>query len=333
MKPNQTKDFDLRQAHSVVYQLREWARRREGTCAGPKFAGPKLRTLLLLLLIASDLLAQDRKVDATWLHRYVPRVAEAGGDQASGTCHYKPVFGEGDADNRILRSVTRFTELTLDAHANCQSGLYDREYDREEEIYFVLEGNGVLRYGADTYAMRTNDFTYLPPGIQHSILNSSEHALRVLVMGFKIPAGRSIAAPAPHPKIVNLDDVKEETVDGHPTSVLYKLLLGPRTGKRDAIDEAYVVTSFFWMKFAPGGTNFPHHHETAEEIYLVLDGQGEMAAGSGVDGIEGRYPAKAGDAYYFRPNCTVGFYNQNKPGANAYILAVRSQIPLPQEAD
>jgi len=43
------------------------------------------------------------------------------------------------------------------------------------------------------------------------------------------------------------------------------------------------VTSFFWMNFAPGGTNFPHHHETAEEIYLVLDGNGEMAAGSGLD--------------------------------------------------
>ena len=58
-----------------------------------------------------------------------------------------------------------------------------------------------------------------------------------------------------------------------------------------------------------------------------------MAAGSGMDGVEGRYPAKAGDAYYFRPNCTVGFYNQNKPGAKAYILAVRSQIPLSGEED
>ena len=87
------------------------------------------------------------------------------------------------------------------------------------------------------------------------------------------------------------------------------------------------------MNFAPGGTNFPHHHETAEEIYLVLDGAGEMVAGSGMDGIEGLYPAKAGDVYYFRPNCTVGFYNQNKPGAKAHILAVRSRIPLPADAD
>jgi mannose-6-phosphate isomerase-like protein (cupin superfamily) len=132
---------------------------------------------------------------------------------------------------------------------------------------------------------------------------------------------------------VNLDDVKEEPVQGHPTSVLYKLLVGPRTGRRDAIDDAYVITSFFWMDFAPGGTNFPHHHETAEEIYLVVDGEGEMVAGSGMDGLEGRFPAKAGDAYYFRPNCTVGFYNQDKPGSKAHILAVRSPIPLNNEED
>jgi mannose-6-phosphate isomerase-like protein (cupin superfamily) len=87
------------------------------------------------------------------------------------------------------------------------------------------------------------------------------------------------------------------------------------------------------MNFAPGGANFPHHHETAEEIYLVLDGEGVMVAGSGVDGIAGRYPAKAGDAYYFRPNCTVGFYNQNKPAAKARILAVRSKISLPGDED
>ena len=64
--------------------------------------------------------------------------------------------------------------------------------------------------------------------------------------------------------------MKEQTVEGHPTSVLYKLLVGPKSGKRDAIDEASVVTSFFWMDFAPGGTNFPHHHEAAEEIYSSL---------------------------------------------------------------
>ncbi len=106
MNPNKTKDFDLRQAISVVYRLRE----RASTCA--THYGIKLRSLLLFLLIVPNLLAQDRKVDATWLHRYVPRLREHAGSLAFWTCHYKPIFGEGDTDNRILRTVTRFGEAT-----------------------------------------------------------------------------------------------------------------------------------------------------------------------------------------------------------------------------
>jgi mannose-6-phosphate isomerase-like protein (cupin superfamily) len=155
----------------------------------------------------------------------------------------------------------------------------------------------------------------------------------VLVMGFKIPASISIAPPMEHVKVANLDEAKEETVNGHPDSVLYKLLIGLHSGKRDLIDQAYVMNSFFWMDFAPGGTNWPHHHAAAEEIYLVIDGHGEIVAGSGQNGVEGRYPAKAGDAYYFRPNCTVGFYNQDKPDSKAYILAVRSRVPLHEDGE
>jgi len=288
-----------------------------------------MRILLTLLLLSPGLLAQERKVDPTWLHRYVPTLSDAKVAFTSETCHYKPVFGEGDADSRTLRSVSRVGEVTLDPHGSCQS----TSYDREEEIYFIQAGDASLHYADHTYPMRGNDFTYIGPGVKHSVENAGNQTVRLLIMGFKIPAKVSIGAPATTPKIVNMDDVREETVDGHPNSVLYKLLAGPRTGKRDAIDSAYVVVSLFWMDFAPAGTNFPHHHETAEEIYLVVDGEGEMVAGGGTDGIEGRHPAKPGDAYFFRQNCTVGFYNQNKAGTKAHILAVRSKVPLPQDED
>jgi mannose-6-phosphate isomerase-like protein (cupin superfamily) len=287
------------------------------------------RTLTLLLVIVVDLWAQERTVDPTWLHRYVPNLSETHSDLSSPSCHYKPIFGAGDQKSQNLRSVTRFAEVTIDTGGNCQQV----QYEREEEIDFVLEGSGTLQYGDEAYPVRANDFTYLAPGVKHGLVNKSGHVLRVLVMGFSIPRRVVLSTPSTRPTIVNLENVKEEPVQGHPTSVLYKLLAGPRNGKRDAIDEAYVVTSFFWMDFAPGGTNFPHHHETAEEIYLVVDGQGDMVAGSGMDGIEARFPAKAGDAYYFRPNCTVGFYNANKPGAKAHILAIRSVIPLSNEED
>jgi len=290
----------------------------------------KVRKLLLFSLLLTQVLrAQEHPVDPTWLHRYVPDLAETKADLTSATCHYRPIFGEGDKENRSFQTVTRFGEVTLDAHGNCQTVVYDRQ----EEIYFVVEGAGMLHYEDQVQALRKHDFTYLPPGVKRSVSNQSDQPLRVLVMGFKIPSSISIGAPLPHPKIANLEDSKEQTVSGHPNSVLYKLLVGLRTGKRDLIDAAYVMDSFFWMDFAPGGTNWPHHHEFAEEIYLVVDGHGEIVAGSGMDGVEGRYPAKAGDAYYFRPNCTVGFYNQNQPGAKAYILAVRARVPLHEDEE
>lgn len=147
---------------------------------------------------------------------------------------------------------------------------------------------------------------YLPPTVAHTVANSSAEPLRLVVMGFKIPRNVQLTSPTKL-RIANMESEREQTVQGHPSSVLYKLMLGSRTGTRDTIDSAYVVTSLFWMDFAPNGTNFPHHHQNAEEIYLVIDGHGQMVAGGGMNGIEGLHPAKAGDAYFFRQNCTVGF--------------------------
>jgi mannose-6-phosphate isomerase-like protein (cupin superfamily) len=282
--------------------------------------------LPLLFLMVPVLRGQNRQVDPTWLHRYVPQTKYAQVDLTSPSCHYAALFGEGDGANRVLINVARFGEATLDPKGTCNTV----QYDREEELYFVLAGKGTLHYSDHDYPLRVNDFTYIAPGVKHSISNSSKEAFRVVVMTFKIPPPISISAPPAEPKVVNMSELKEETVQGHPASVLYKLMAGQREGTRDAIDQAYVMVSLFWMDFAPGGTNFPHHHESAEEIYLVVDGEGDMVAGGGMNGVEGRHPAKAGDAYYFRPNCTVGFYNRNKPGAKAHILAVRSSINLPK---
>jgi mannose-6-phosphate isomerase-like protein (cupin superfamily) len=288
-----------------------------------------LKYALLAFLVTSSLFAQERQVDPTWLRRTTSAVNNGDASTASGTCSYKPIFGEGDRDARTLRTVTRFGVLALGPRSNCKTSVYGRE----EEIDFVLSGNAVLNYSERKYPLRSQDFTYLAPGVSHSLSNDADTASRVLIMGFRVPQGIAIGAIPQDPKIVNLDAVKEENVSGHPNSVLYKLLVGARTASRDAIDQAYIVTSFFWMDFAPGGTNFPHHHEGAEEIYLVMDGAGDMVAGGGIDGVEGRHPASAGDAYYFRANCTVGFYNQNKAGAKAHILAVRARIPAPDEDD
>ena len=284
--------------------------------------------VLMFLVLQTGLLAQERSVEPTWLHRNLSALPEHPGDLGSSSCHYTPIFGEGDKESRFPLSIARFGELTVNPQGVCPAVAYSRQ----EELYFVREGRGVLHYEEESHALAPNDFTYVAPAIQHSVSNPSNQSLRLVVVTVKIPSDTSIAPPG---KLVlaNLSELQEQTVEGHPKSVLYKLLIGPRTAARDRINATYAVADFFLMDFAPAGTNFPHHHETAEEIYLVLDGEGQMVAGGGMNGVEGLHPAKPGDAYYFRPNCTVGFYNQNKPAAKAHILAVRVFVPMPKNSD
>jgi mannose-6-phosphate isomerase-like protein (cupin superfamily) len=281
-----------------------------------------MKQLAIALLVAASLRGVQRSVDPTFLHRYVPDLAAKPAEVSTNTCQYKPIFGAGDSVTSIVKGVARYGEMLVAAQGACA----EVTYPAEEQVYVILEGTGVLSYGPQRVPIRTNDFMYLPPGVRHGVSNPCDRPCRVLVMGFKIPAGTKAVA-SPRLLLANLDDVKKQTVEGHPPSVLYQLMMGDRKSRRDKLAAGYTLTSLFIMEFAPGGTNFPHHHETEEEIYLVLEGHGEMVAGGGMDGIEGRHPAQAGDAYFFRLNCTVGFYNSREPGAKACILAVRSLFP------
>ena len=158
-------------------------------------------------LCASPSLAQ---VAPTWVHRFVPDVAEKAGDLSTANCHYQPIFGKA-IRRPGSRSVARFAEVKVDPQGACRPV----SYEREEQIYFILEGSGILHYGEEKAPVRKNDFMYLPPGVTHTISGSADQPCRVLVMGFKIPAGTTLEPP---PKLVvaNMDNVKEQTVKDTP---------------------------------------------------------------------------------------------------------------------
>ena len=283
----------------------------------------RMTTFAVAAWLLSSLSAQERRVDPTFLRRSLPAVEAKTSDLTTPTCRYKPAFGEGDPDAGILRGISRFGELIV----NPGGASAEVSYAAEEQVYVILDGSGLRRYGNERIPVRRHDFMYLAPGIPHGMENPSREPVRLVVMGFRIPSGAVVTPPSKLP-LANISEVKLEVVGAHPPSTLYQLLMGDTKSKRDRLAAARVLTSLFIMEFAPGGTNFPHHHEREEEIYLVLNGHGEMVAGSGADGVEGRFPAKAGDAYFFRLNCTVGFYAGNKPGEDkSRILAVRSLFP------
>lgn len=283
----------------------------------------RFRSWIILLPIffsMAFLKAVDRRVDPTFLHRNLSAVQETASDVTTSTCHYKPLFGQGDRDTSVVVGVARYGELTVDPSGACAT----RDYPEEDQVYVVLEGTGSVRYGTENVPSKNEDYIYIPATVPHNLSNRSRVPLKVIVMGFHTKGFEKTSLPK-HPLRANIGDVPTQTVSGHPSSTLYRLLMGDVDSKRDRIAAGRVLTSLFVMEIAPGGTNFPHHHEREEEIYLVLEGRGEMVAGGGMDGIGGRHPAKAGDAYFFRLNCTVGYYSA--PGVKSRILAARSWYP------
>ncbi len=282
-----------------------------------------IRTILagVVFLLAAG--AAERSVAPTFLFRHLPNIAAHESSVTTESCRYKPVFGEGDSETRIVGGVARFGEVTIDPGGAC--ALF--RHDAEEQVYIVTEGSPLVIYDGARHPAEPLDYMYLPPGVEHGLANASDKTARVLIMGWKIPDGAEVQIPDELLRD-NIENVPLEVVGNHPPSSKFRLLMGTTESKRDRIAAAHVLTSLFVMEFTPGGTNFPHHHPNEEEFYLLMEGKGEMVAGGGMDGIEGRHPAKAGDAYFFRLNCTVGFYASPDAGApRARILAARSKYP------
>lgn len=257
--------------------------------------------------------AMAAEVDPTFIRRSLSAAPVVDTELTTESCRYRALFGAGDRLAKAPKVVARYGELTVTGGA-CRTA----RFASEEQIYVVLDGEGTLLYEGGKYPVRKDDFVYLPRGSEHGLAGN----VRAIWMGFRLPAG-SAAIASQKPLMANLADVPKQVVGNHPPSTLYQLMIGDAKSKRDKIAAGTVMNSLFVMEFAPGGTNAPHHHEREEEVYLLLEGSGEMVAGGGTDGIEGRFPAKPGDAYFYRLNTTVGFYNAST-GPKAHILAVRA---------
>ena len=52
----------------------------------------------------------------------------------------------------------------------------------QEQIYYVLEGEGVLTLDDQAHVMRPHDYVYVPPGVRHSFTNNGLHGLVFLVV-------------------------------------------------------------------------------------------------------------------------------------------------------
>src|SRR6266567_6195420 len=143
---------------------------------------------------------------------------------------YKPVFGTGDRDGDKLKGVARYGELTIAPGGF--SALVS--YPAEEQIYYVREGRGTLLYDGQNVPVQKDDFMYLPINVKHGMANTSSTSVRVVVMGYKIPAGKQVS-PTPKLLLANASDVQVQTLPTHGPTTQFKLLMGHHYPEPDKI--------------------------------------------------------------------------------------------------
>lgn len=52
----------------------------------------------------------------------------------------------------------------------------------QEQVYYVLEGEGILTLDDVKHLMRPHDYVYVPPGVRHSFTNNGTDGLVFLVI-------------------------------------------------------------------------------------------------------------------------------------------------------
>ena len=55
-------------------------------------------------------------------------------------------------------------------------------HKRQEQVYHVIEGEGLMHIGGEDHAVRKHDVIFLPPGVEHSISNTGLAGLVFLVV-------------------------------------------------------------------------------------------------------------------------------------------------------
>ncbi len=53
-------------------------------------------------------------------------------------------------------------------------------HPKTEEIYYILEGEGLMRVGVETRAVQTGDAIAIPPGAAHQITNTGSVPMKFL---------------------------------------------------------------------------------------------------------------------------------------------------------
>ena len=108
---------------------------------------------------------------------FIRNIAEVPWDELPG--HH------GGALSKLLVHPDTAGSRQLDHRISCyapKAYVARHEHKRQEQVYHVLEGEGLMEIGDERRVVRRHDVIFLPPGVPHALYNTGVDNLLFLVV-------------------------------------------------------------------------------------------------------------------------------------------------------
>jgi len=109
--------------------------------------------------------------------KFVANIAEIDWEQYPG--HFGGALSKALVQPKTCGS--RLVDFRISSYAP-MAYVAEHTHAVQEQIYFVLEGEGILTLGDEKRVMRKYDYAFMPPGLPHSFTNTGLGSLVFFVV-------------------------------------------------------------------------------------------------------------------------------------------------------
>jgi quercetin dioxygenase-like cupin family protein len=117
----------------------------------------------------------DRRQTAA--NAYVGSVSRMAWQEFPG--HFRGALSKELIGERLVG--TRRLDFRI-SHYQPMAWVEEHTHERQEQIYFVLEGEGSLTLDSETHILHRHEYAWIPPGVRHSFVCSGLTPLVFLVL-------------------------------------------------------------------------------------------------------------------------------------------------------
>jgi quercetin dioxygenase-like cupin family protein len=96
---------------------------------------------------------------------------------------YQILWGAVPQGTPTLKSISSVARITIPPH---ETNLI-HNHVKDEQVYIILEGSGVVQVGDEKTSTREGDVVILPANIPHALFNTSDSQCVILNIGAHIP--------------------------------------------------------------------------------------------------------------------------------------------------